>query len=111
MKKAILISLVLLLILNLAGPGYCYGPVEKLGRGIANLITWPLEIPNRMTQANKRSGPYEAATYGLMEGICSMLVRLAAGVFEVATFPFPLPERYEPILNDPELIWPQGKTK
>lgn len=105
MKKVILICLITVFLLNIAAPGYCSGPIRKLGRGFWNLLTFPFEIPNRMTQVNKASGMYESVTYGFLEGLGMTCVRLAAGVFEVVTFPFPLPEKYGPVLNDPEFLF------
>jgi putative exosortase-associated protein (TIGR04073 family) len=108
MKKFIIIILISVFVLSSAGTGYC-GAMRKLKRGVANLVTWPMELPYRMSERNKRSGPYEAATYGLIEGACTMCVRLAAGAWETATFFFPLPDRYEPILSDPEFFFSNEK--
>ena len=105
MKKLISISLILLVVLNLATPGYCYGPLNKLVRGVSNMLTCPLEIPYRMGETNKISGPYEAATYGFWNGTCAMLLRAAVGFGEVLSFPFPIPDGYKPILNDPEFFF------
>ena len=110
MKKIVMACLVFLLIASLAGPGYCDGPIKKLGRGVWNGITWPLELPNRITEANRRSGAMHAATYGVLEGVCLMIGRACAGFWEIVTFPFPIPEEYQPILKDPEYFL-LGKPK
>ncbi len=104
MKKIISLSLILLLMISFAAPAYSDGPLKKLGRGIWNLLTFPFEVPNRMTEANKRAGCYESVTYGLWEGLCMACFRAAMGAYEVVTFPVPLPDRYEPILKDPEYL-------
>ncbi|MDD5422696.1 MAG: exosortase system-associated protein, TIGR04073 family [Candidatus Omnitrophica bacterium] len=104
MKKIISIVLVTLFILNIAQVGYC-GPMRKLGRGVSNLLTFPYEIPHRIMETNKRAGPYEAATYGLLEGLCMMVGRAGAGFYEVVSFPIPVPPGYEPLINDPEMFW------
>ena len=39
-----------------------------------------------------------------MKGIGMTLVRTGAGIFEVATFPFPVPEAYKPVI-EPEYVF------
>ena len=104
MKRSVCIVLVLLIVLSLATPGYCYGPIRKLGRGICNLLTWPFEIPYRIMETNKSSGTSAAITIGIWNGACSMIMRFFFGVYEVATFPVPIPAGYEPCLKDPEFL-------
>lgn len=104
-RRAVIIFLALLFVMNLATDGYCFGPLKKLGRGICNLLTFPFEIPHRMIDANKRSGFYEAMTYGFWEGIINMGGRAASGFWEIATFPIPIPLEYKPIMDDPEFLW------
>lgn len=104
MKKVIVLCILVSISITFTTPAYCGGPFRKLGRGISNFLTFPLEIPNRIAKTNERSGAYEAATYGIWEGGCMMVLRAAAGVFETLTFPFPIPEHYEPILSDPEFL-------
>lgn len=105
MKKAVLAGIALLLIMNLALPAYCDDPPKKLFRGICNLLTCPLEIPHRIADTYKHSGPFEAMTYGIWVGSCTMVLRGAVGFFEVISFPFPIPSGYEPVINDPEFLW------
>jgi len=111
MRKLAAFMLVIFVILNLAAPGYCDGPIKKLGRGVLNVITCPLEIPNRIGETNRRSGFWDGATYGFLEGICMMIGRGCAGAYEILTFPVPIPEKYGPILRDPEYFWPASSKK
>ena len=106
MKKIFLVCLTLIILLSSIVPAYCetQGPFRKLARGTCNLLTFPAEIVNRIKKTNDTSGPYEAATYGLLQGVCMTIVRAAAGVYEILTFPVPLPGKYEPVLNDPEFF-------
>ena len=78
------------------------GPVTKLGRGICNMATFPLEILEQISRVNKTDGPFAASTVGVLKGFGWAIGRACAGVFEVATFMLPGPKNYEPILNDPE---------
>ncbi len=111
MKRIIVLCLFVAISITFITPAYCDGPLRKLERGVSNFLTFPMEIPNRIAKTNARSGPYEAATYGLWEGLCMMVLRVAAGVFETLTFPFPIPEHYEPILTDPEFLINFGAKK
>ena len=76
----------------------------KLGRGLANCVTFPIEIPNQISKTNNCEGPCAAATVGLVKGVVMAAFRAVVGVYEVATFPFPIPECYKPILTDPEYM-------
>lgn len=111
MKKALVICLMVIFIVNTASYGYC-GPLRKLGRGISNILTCPLELPYRYGKAvgKKEGGAERHLMYGLFEGIGMMGMRLIIGAYETATFLFPMPEGYEPMLNDPEFLW-QGPSK
>ena len=78
--------------------------LRKLGRGICNCFTFPLEILNQISKTNNSDGPMAAATYGVAKGIVMTGYRALVGVYEVATFPIPFPEYYKPILIDPEFM-------
>jgi len=76
------------------------GPIRKLGRGFSNTIFGALEIPYRVYQTNLDSGGLSAWTFGLFKGITYFMGREVLGVFEIVTFPVPMPgcstERYSP---------------
>lgn len=79
--------------------------LEKLGRGIANSISFPFEIPLQMSKVNVSDGPLAGLTWGLLKGLGMAGVRACVGVYEIVTFPFPMPECYAPILKDPEYMF------
>lgn len=79
-------------------------PMRKLGRGLANCITFPIEIPNRISDVNNSDGPIAGITYGLVKGIVMSAFRVLIGAYEIATFPIPIPSGYRPIIKDPEFI-------
>ena len=72
---------------------------RKLGRGVANLALGFVEIPASMIEVSRFNGEVAGASWGLVEGLCRMVVRMGAGVAEIVTFPVPVPKPdYEPIV-------------
>lgn len=105
-KKIISAGLIVFIILSMAvSSAYCDDALKKLGRGLANCATFPLEIIEQIKRTNASDGPTAAYTVGILKGVSMMVVRAAAGVYEVVTFPVPLPKQYEPILSDPEFFF------
>ena len=109
MKKLFFAAVVLLLMVSLASPAFCDenntkldGPLTKLGRGICNMVTFPLEVPEQISRVNNSDGPFAASTVGVLKGFGWAIGRACVGVFEAATFMFPVPKNYEPVLKDPE---------
>jgi len=102
MKKAFLAALVLLLMINIAATAFCDTPVTKLGRGCANMLTFPLEVPEQISRVNNSDGPFAASTVGVLKGLGCAIGRACVGVFEAATFMMPFPKDYKPVLKDPE---------
>ena len=105
MKIVSILLLAVLLMAVLVAPGYCYGPVEKLSRGISNIFTFPCEIPYQISETNKQNGLPAAIGYGTLKGIFYSVARLLVGGYEVITFPIPAPGNFEPILTDPEFFF------
>lgn len=102
MKILFFAAVVLFLIISSATSVFCDGPTTKLGRGICNMVTFPLEVPEQISRVNNSDGPFAASTVGVLKGLGRAIVRASVGVFEAATFIFPVPKNYEPLLRDPE---------
>ena len=102
MKRLLFIALVSLLIVNSAIPAFCDNSTTKLGRGLSNLITFPLEIPEQISRVNNSDGPFAAMTVGVLKGLGSAIHRMCVGLDETVTFMSPGTNEYKPILNDPE---------
>ncbi len=104
-KRIVLIGLAALLLTAVfTAPAYCNDPLMKLGRGACNMLTFPLEMFKQVYDENRNSGPLAAVTLGILKGFGMSGVRLIVGAYEVATFPFPVPSQYMPILTDPEFF-------
>ena len=76
----------------------------KLGRGVANTLTGWVELPKDIYNTSVEDNAFAGMTLGLAKGAGMTLVRTGAGIYEIATFPFPLPEDYRPIL-EPEYVF------
>lgn len=76
---------------------------RKLGRGVANLFLGVTEIPRSMIEVGRFHGQVAGATWGLAEGLCKTVARMAVGVVEIVTFPVPFPKAdYEEPIMRPE---------
>lgn len=73
---------------------------EKLGVGIANVVTGVAEIPKTMTIMTRAQGLGYGMTAGFMTGLVHMLGRTLSGAVDLATFMIPT----RPIVQ-PDLIW------
>lgn len=67
-------------------------PVEKLGRGIANVAFGPLEILIRGWDVTQELGGIAGITYGPLKGVAYCIAREVVGVIDIVTFPVPLPD-------------------
>lgn len=74
-----------------ADEGWAMKPIEKLGRGIANVAFGPLEILMKGYDITQEMGGIAGLTYGPLKGVAYTVAREVVGVVDVVTFPFPLP--------------------
>ncbi|NQT22360.1 MAG: exosortase system-associated protein, TIGR04073 family [Candidatus Omnitrophica bacterium] len=97
--------LVLALIVSLSTiSAYADSPIKKLGRGLCNIVSSPLELLQGIQDANNEGGFLAAFTWGVLKGLFQTGVRAGVGVYEVVTFPIPFPKDFEPILENPEFF-------
>ena len=74
---------------------------SKLLRGVVNTVTGWAEIPKCIQEDAQDAGMGAGLTWGLLRGVGHGLVRTAAGVYELVTFPVPAPPEYEPVIDPP----------
>ena len=101
MKKVLTVIFVSLFLLSFTAPSFAEPAfVTKLVRGVANIVSAPLEI-FKQTDAEYNSAERKplGLVGGIFKGIGFTFARLASGVFDVLTFPFPLQEEYSPIVK------------
>jgi len=117
-KKFIIIKLII--ILMPAIPLLCHAeeisdkpfiskPFRKFGRGMVNVISSPLELPNQMyllsdhAHENSKYGveTASAAIEGVFMGAVYTFWRLGSGIYDLITFPLP---KYEFCLITPTYL-------
>lgn len=79
------------------------GAFKKLGRGLANTFTGWIEIFATIEKKFEEEEYMVAIFYGLPEGVVKALARTGIGIYEIVTFPIPIPSNYEVIL-EPEFV-------
>ena len=102
--KGLIVLFVMVLVLAVAASSYAQDPAKKLGRGLANILTGWIELPKNIYDTSVEDNPLAGLTIGLAKGVGMTIVRTGAGIYEVVTFPFPIPEDYAPVL-EPEFIF------
>lgn len=88
---------------NTYAPNYVIKAFDKLGRGVVNTVFGFIEIPKQtLKRAIDTKSSYGYAS-GLLVGIGYFVIREIAGVYEIVTFPIPLPSNFDPVM-DPILL-------
>jgi len=80
-----------------------HNALRKLGRGVSNLLFGIVEVPNQITKTTAEHQGAGGVTYGLGKGLYRWFEREGVGVYEIVTFPVPVPHGYKPVMQ-PE--WP-----
>jgi len=102
------------LLLNLSAPGAFADDVsrdasdsskmmEKLARGLVNLLTGVVEIPKNIAREWRRTDPFTGTIIGTIKGIGWGWGRTMSGAYDIVTFPLPIPEGYVPLM-EPEYV-------
>ncbi len=81
-----------------------YTPGDKLVRGLANVLLGIIEIPRNIHNTTQEDSLLAGWTVGVGKGLGYTVLRMVVGVYEVLTFPFPLPKDYVPVYQ-PEYVW------
>jgi len=77
----------------------------KLGRGLVNVVTSPVEIPRNMYVESQYENVFYGMTVGLGKGLMRTVMRMGAGVVETLTFPFNFPDEFKDPIVEPEYAW------
>lgn len=76
-------------------------PATKLGRGITNVVLSPGEYVVQTAKLMGTNDPLTAYFGGFVQGTCKMVERIGGGLYEIVTFPIPLPKKYRPLMDPP----------
>lgn len=88
--------------------------LKKLGRGVVNVLTSPLEIP-KQARAYWIQGAYKTdhvivwIVSGAVKGVVEDIKRFGSGAWDMVSFPIDCPTDYEPLLK-PDYVfqdWPR----
>ncbi len=113
MRKALIIILVLALPFVFVPGSFAqdetpeiYKPFMKLGRGLINIVSCPLEIPKQAYLLSRDGRAFWKTTAqgltGIFVGSGWAVYRLGAGAIDVVTFPFPY---YDHPVIDPAYVF------
>ena len=83
------------IVLSAATPAWAQDPIEKLGRGVVNILTGWIEIPKQVHQgAHQQEREVTGAFRGFFTGAGMALLRMGVGLYETVTFPIPYPKDF-----------------
>ena len=102
MKKVMVMLLIGVMILAPMAQGLT--AQNKLARGATNLLTGWIEAPKNIYDTSVEENIAVGITVGTVKGIGMAVVRTGAGVYDLVTFPFAIPEGYVPVL-EPEFVF------
>ena len=88
-----------------------YTPIDKLGRGLSNITLSLGEIPKQVMRETEESNLFYGLTSGLFVGIGRTILRTAVGVYDTATFLFPYPKDYAPIMKPAHIFQTKEKEE
>ena len=85
-------------------------PARKLQRGFLNVALSPLEISHELAKEKKVESFVPSWVAGFGRGSLFAVGRALAGVYEILTFPIPLPSNYGSLVS-PEFAWQHLEPK
>ena len=74
-------------------------PFIKLGRGISNIAMSPAEWILQIVELKKEYDPVTATSIGIFKGAYHFGLRLVTGIYDVVTFPIPIPREYRGLME------------
>lgn len=88
-------------ILTEARPRPELGMGYKFGRGAVNVLTFWTEVPRNVAIEWQRTDPASGFFLGVGKGVGYGFARLMGGIYDMVSFPFPVPLGFAPVM-DPE---------
>jgi len=85
--------------------------LTKFSRGVTNIATSPAELVNQIPPAMEQSPDYlTGLIMSVGRGVGYSLLRAGAGIYDLATFPFPGKTDYKPIMKPETIVTQVGET-
>ncbi|MDX2175334.1 MAG: exosortase system-associated protein, TIGR04073 family [Candidatus Sumerlaeia bacterium] len=78
---------------------------HKLGRGVSNVLFGWIEVPRNIAKEWRKTDPFTGTILGTVQGVVWTVGRTLGGVYDVVSFPFPIPNDYQPLM-EPEFVLP-----
>ena len=90
MKKIISLVLISLFLLSYTGIASENKPLEKIGKGLDEVVYGSVETPDNINATNsKGTKAFSDCTDKTKDGVGRAIVRVVGGVFKLATFWYP----------------------
>ena len=110
MKRVMGLLLVVTILIGFCSIAYAKGPADKLIRGVANIFSGWIEIPQTIGEewlASKNATVGIVA--GFFKGTVQTIGRMASGAWDVITFPAAIPAGYEPLYKPDYVLDQEAK--
>jgi len=110
MKRVLGLLLVITVVLGFCSLAYAKTPADKLVRGMGNVLSCWLEIPQTMGEewaASKNAGV--GIFVGFFKGLALTGARAFSGIWDIITFPVASPRNYEPFFK-PDYVFDKDTT-
>ena len=104
MRKFLVLVVLLVVCFGLLKPVFATEPGEKLARGVSNVLSAVLEVPQNIDiewKASNNAGVGIVA--GFFKGAFWGVSRAVSGLWDIVSFPFPKPVDYGSIIQ-PEYL-------
>ncbi len=79
-------------------------PMHKLQRGFVNIALSPVEVSAELHKEKKVDSAVPSWGTGILRGSFYAVGRALSGVYDILTFPVPIPQNYESLV-EPGLPW------
>ena len=105
MKRFVVVLVAVAMCLGFISAVYAGNPGDKLARGITNSLSGLLEIPLTIGEEWKASNNAGIGIFvGLFKGFFWAIGRTCSGLYDILTFPIPLPKDYDSLMK-PDYVW------
>jgi len=105
MRKLTVILVMAAMCFGVIGTAFANDPGTKLTRGVTNSLTGLLEVPLTIGEEWKASNNMAVGIFvGAGKGLVWGFMRTLSGLYDLLTFPIPIPEKYDSIMK-PDYVW------